>query len=83
MPERTKEHVLLTMPARGGVWMRVYAMLLLGLRQPGSWSPTRATVVEFVDELGRKLVDVGLFSPEELATLIELEARAAGKRGAE
>jgi hypothetical protein len=31
-----------------------------------------------VDELGRKLVEVGLFSREELATLEDLEARAGG-----
>jgi hypothetical protein len=31
-----------------------------------------------VDELGHKLVEVGLFSREELATLKHLEARAGG-----
>jgi len=83
MPDRTKDYVLLTMPARVEVWVRVYAMLL-ALRQPESSSPTRTSVEEFVDELGRKLVDVGIFSSEELATLKELEARAGAlKRGAE
>ncbi len=95
MPDRTKEHVLLTMAERTGVWARVHGFLLLALRQPVSRIPGRPTVEAFVDELGRKLVEVGLFSREELATLEDLEARkggwgsrnrpkrAAWKRGAE
>ena len=83
MPDRTKERVLLTMPERVGVWVRVHGFLLLALRQPASRGVNRPIVEVFVDELGRKLVDVGLFSPEELATLMELEARAAGKREVE
>ena len=90
MPDRTKEHVLLTMAELTGVWVRVHGFLLLALRQPVSRIPGRPTVEAFVDELGRKLVEVGLFSREELATLEDLEARAGGwgsskrpKRGAE
>ncbi len=95
MPDRTKERVLLTIAERAGVWVRVHGFLLLALRQPVSRIPGRPTVEAFVDELGRKLVEVGLFSREEMATLKELEARkggwgssnrpkhAAGKRGAE
>ncbi len=95
MPDRTKEHVLLGIAERAGVWGRVHGFLLLALRQPVSRIPGRPTVEAFVDELGRKLVEVGLFSRQELATLMDLEARAggwgsrnrakraAGKRGAE
>ena len=95
MPDRTKEHVLLTMAELTGVWARVHGFLLLALRQPVSRIPGRPAVEAFVDELGRKLVEVGLFSQKELATLEDLEARAggygsskrpkraAGKRGAE
>ncbi len=90
MPDPTKERVLLTMADRTGVWVRVHGFLLLALRQPVSRSPGRPIVEAFVDELGRKLVEVGLFSREELATLKELEARKGGwgssnrpKRGAE
>ncbi len=90
MPDRTKDHLLLTMAERAGVWVRVHGFLLLALRQPVSRIPGRPTVEAFVDELGRKLVEVGLFSREELTTLEDLEARAGGwgsskrpKRGAE
>ena len=90
MPDRTKEHVLLTMAELTGVWARVHGFLLLALRQPVSRIPGRSTVEAFVDELGRKLVEVGLFSREELTTLEDLEARAGGwgsskrpKRGAD
>ncbi len=90
MPDRTKEHVLLTMAERAGVWVRVHGFLLLALRQPASGIGARPTVEAFVDELGRKLLEVGLFCPEELATLKHLEARKGGwgcsnrpKRGAE
>ncbi len=69
MPDRTKERVLLTMAERAGVWARVHGFLLLALRQPVSRIPGRPAVEAFVDELGRKLVEVGLFSREELATL--------------
>ncbi len=75
MPNRAKEHVLLTMADRTGVWVRVHGFLLLALRQPVSRIPGRPTVEAFVDELGRKLVEAGLFSPEELATLKHLETR--------
>ena len=78
MPDRTKEGVLLTMAERAGVWVRVYSVLLQALRQPESCSPARTTVEKFVDKLGRKLVQVGLFSREELATIKHLEARAGG-----
>jgi hypothetical protein len=61
-----------------GVWARVHGFLLLALRQPVSRSPGRPTVEAFVDEFGRKLVEVGLFSRKELATLEDLEARAGG-----
>ena len=90
MPDRTKEHVLLTMAELTGVWARVHGFLLLALRQPVSRSPGRPTVETFVDELSRKLVEVGLFSPEELTMLKDLEARKGGwgsrnrpKRGVE
>jgi hypothetical protein len=66
------------MPERAGVWVRVHGFLLLALRQPVSRSPGRPIVEAFVDELGRKLVEVGLFSREELATLEDLEARVGG-----
>ncbi len=78
MPDPTKERVLLTMAELTGVWGRVHGFLLLALRQPVSRSPGRPTVEAFVDELGRKLVEVGLFSREELTTLEDLEARAGG-----
>ncbi len=78
MPDRTKDRVLLTMAERAGVWGRVHGFLLLALRQPGSRGVARPTVEAFVDELGDKLVFVGLFSPEELATLKDLEGRAGG-----
>ncbi len=81
MPDPTKEHVLLTMAERAGVWARVYGFLLLALRQPVSRIPGRPTVEAFVDELGRKLVEVGLFSEEELATLKDLQARGVEARG--
>ena len=95
MPDPTKDRVLLTMAECAGVWGRVHGFLLLALRQPVSRIPGRPTVEAFLDELGDKLVFVGLFSREELATLKDLEARAggwgfsnrpkraAGKRGAE
>ncbi len=90
MPDRTKEGVLLTMAERTGVWVRVHGFLLLALRQPASCIGARPTVEAFVGELGRKLVEVGLFSLEELATLKDMEARKGGwgsrkrpKRGAE
>ncbi len=89
VPDRTKERVLLTVAELTGVWARVHGFLLLALRQPVSRSPGRPTVEAFVDELGRKLVEVGFFSREELTTLEDLEARAGGwgsskrpKRGA-
>ena len=69
MPDPSKERVLLTMPERAGVWVQVYSMLLFALRQPASPFSARPTVEVFVDKLGRKLVEVGLFSEEELATL--------------
>ncbi len=69
MPDPTKERVLLTRPGRVGAWVQVYSMLLFALRQPASPISARPTVEAFVDQLGRKLVDVGLFSEEELATL--------------
>ncbi len=78
VPDRTKEHVLLTMAELTGVWARVHGFLLLALRQPVSRIPGRPTVEAFVGELGRKLVEVGLFSRQELATLEDLEARAGG-----
>ncbi len=78
MPDPTKAHVLLTMAERAGVWARVYWFLLLALRQPVSRIPGRPAVETFVDELGRKPVDVGFFSRQELATLEDLEARAGG-----
>ncbi len=90
MPDPTKERVLLTMANRAGVWVRVHGFLLLALRQPASRGVTRPIVEVFVDDLSRKLVQVGLFSREEMATLKELEARKGGwgswnrpKRGAE
>jgi hypothetical protein len=90
VPDRSKEYVLLIMSARGGVWARVHGFLLLALRQPVSRTPGRPIVKAFVDELGRKLVEMGLFSREEMATLKNLEARKGGwgssnrpKRGAE
>ena len=91
MPDPSKDRVLLTMPGRAGAWAQIYSMLLLALRQPASQLLRgRPTVEAFLDELGRKLVEVGLFSREELATLKELEARKGGwgsrnrpKRGAE
>ena len=78
MPDPSKERVLLTMPGRAGAWAQIYSMLLLALRQPASWLRGRPTVEAFVDELGRKLMEVGLFSREELATIKDLEARASG-----
>ncbi len=78
MPDRMKEHMLLTMANRAGVWVRVHGFLLLALRQPASGIGARPTVETFVDELGRKLVEVGLFSPEELTMLKDLEARKGG-----
>ncbi len=78
MPDPTKERVLLTMPGRAGAWVQIYSMLLLALRQPASPICARPTVKAFADELGRKLVEVGLFSREELATLKDLEARKGG-----
>ena len=78
MPDASKERVLLTMAELTGVWARVHGFLLLALRQPVSRIPGRPIVEAFVDELGRKLVEVGLFSREELATLKDLEARAGG-----
>ncbi len=75
MPDRTKEHVLLTMAEHAEVWVRVHGFLLLALRQPVSRIPGRPAVEAFVDELGRKLVEVGLFSEEELAKLKHPEAR--------
>ncbi len=95
MPDPSKERVLLTMAECAGVWARVQGFLLLALRQPASRIRGRPTVEAFVDELGRKLVEVGLFSREELATLKDSEGlaggwgssnrpkRAAWKRGAE
>ncbi len=81
MPDPTKEGVLLGMAERAGVWVRVHGFLLLALRQPASRGVTRPIVEVFVDELGRKLVEVGLFSPEELATLKHLEAHGGEGRG--
>ena len=78
VPNRAKERVLLTMADRTGVWVRVHGFLLLALRQPVSRIPGRPAVEAFVDELGRKLVEVGFFSREEMATLEDLEARAGG-----
>ncbi len=78
MPDRTKERVLLTMAGRAGAWAQTYSMLLLALRQPASRLRGQPTVEAFVDELGRKLVQVGLFSQEEPATIKDLEARAGG-----
>jgi hypothetical protein len=78
VPDPTKEHVLLTMAERAGVWVRVHGFLLLALRQPVSRIPGRPTVEAFVDELGRKLVEVGFFSEEELAKLKHLEASGGG-----
>ncbi len=75
MPDRTKERVLLGMAERAGVWARVHGFLLLALRQPVSRIPGRPAVEAFVDELGRKLVEMGFFSREELAKLKHLEAR--------
>jgi len=69
MPDPTKERVLLTMPGRVRAWVKVYSMLLFALRQPANPISARPTVEAFVDKLGRKLVEVGLFSEEELATL--------------
>ena len=78
MPDPTKNRVLLTMAERAGVWACVHGFLLLALRQPGSRIPGRLPVEAFLDELSDKLVFVGLFSQEELATLKDLEARAGG-----
>jgi len=78
MPDLTKEHVLLTMTDRAGVWVRVHAFLLLALRKVGNRGVTRPIVEAFMDELGRKLVEVGLFSQKELATIKDLEARTGG-----
>ena len=78
MPDLTKDRVLLTMAERAGVWVRVHGFLLLALRQPVSRIPGRPAIEAFVDELGRKLVEVGFFSRQELATLEDLEARAGG-----
>ncbi len=75
MPDRTKEGVLLTMAERAGVWACVHGFLLLALRQPVSRIPGRPTIEAFVDQLGCKLVEVGLFSEEELAKLKHPEAR--------
>ncbi len=90
MPDPTKDRVLLTMAECAGVWARVHGFLLLALRQPVSRIPGRLTVEAFLDELGDKLVFVGLFSQKELTTLKELEARKGGwgsrnrpKRGAD
>ncbi len=78
MPDRTKERVLVIMAERAGVWGRVHGFLLLALRHPTSRIGARPTVETFVDELSRKLVQAGLFSREELATLKDLEARKGG-----
>ena len=74
MPDPTKERVLTTLPERTGAWVQVYSMLLFALRQPANPISARPTVEAFVDKLGRKQVDVGLFSEEELGRL-EHEAR--------
>ncbi len=78
MPDWAKERVLLTMPERVGAWVQVYSMLLFALRQPASPICAQPTVEAFVDKLGRRLVEVGLFSREELATLKDLQVRAGG-----
>ncbi len=78
MPDPSKERVLLTMPGRAGAWVQIYSMLLFALRQPANPISARSIVKAFVDELSRKLVEVGLFSREELATLKDLEARKGG-----
>ena len=90
MPDPTKERVLLTIAECAEVWARVHGFLLLALRQPVSRIPGRPIVEAFVDQLGRKLVEVDLLSQEELAKLMDLQARKGGwgsrnrpKRGAE
>ncbi len=75
MPDLTKDRVLLTVAECAGVWARVHGFLLLALRHPVSRIPGRLAVEAFVDELGRKLVEMGFFSREELAKLKHLEAR--------
>lgn len=57
----------LTIAAPGLTWMSVHGNLCLALRHPLNRGASRDLVERFLLELGGKLVDAGVLTPEELA----------------
>jgi hypothetical protein len=58
----------------GLVWMAVHGTICLGLRHPAYTGPSRALVLSFVQELGRRLVQAGVCTQFELEHVHHTEA---------
>ena len=65
----------------GLVWMALHGTLCLGLRHPKYVGASRQLVVEFVNELGRQLVEWGVLTSEELASVARQEQRESTHGG--
>jgi hypothetical protein len=57
----------------GLTWMAIHGTLCLGLRHPAYKGPSRLLVKSFTEELGRKLVEWGALTEEELALVDRTE----------
>ena len=57
----------------GLTWMAVHGAICLGLRHPGYRGPSRALILNFALELGRRLVDAGVLTAEELVLVERTE----------
>jgi len=54
-------------------WLAIHGNLCLALRHPKNSGPTRQYIIKFVKELGQKLVEWKVITPQELQAAEHLE----------
>jgi hypothetical protein len=66
MPDISKARIEVAVGADLLTWMAVHGNLLLALRHPGNGGAVAAVMRDFVNGLGRMLVDQGILTQAEL-----------------